>query len=67
MDGHHIRLGEQVGTELQVVVEVKRPTGFEALPEVCHHDGLFLFPHTAELLVRVLRQPRRPTTTTIMM
>lgn len=34
MDRHHVGLGEQVWTELEVIVEIEGPTGLEALPEI---------------------------------
>jgi hypothetical protein len=60
VDGHDIRLREEVGAELQVVVEVERPAGLEALAEVGDGYGLLVLPATSELLVLVLRQTGRP-------
>jgi hypothetical protein len=60
VDGDDVILGEEVGAEFQVVVEVERAPGLEALTEVGDGYGLLVLPPTPELLVLVLRQARRP-------
>lgn len=60
-----VGLGEEVGAELKVIVEVERALGLKALTEVGNGHGLFLFAHAAELLVGVLRHPRRSTSSPI--
>jgi hypothetical protein len=60
-------LGEKVWTELHIIVKVKGPTCLEALAEVGDGYRLFILSYAPELLVRVLRQARRPTTTTAVM
>lgn len=64
VDGHVVVLGEEVWAEFQVIVEIKGPLSLEAGAERRECCGLLLLPHTAELLVRVLRHPWRPTTST---
>jgi hypothetical protein len=59
-----IGFGEEVGTELEIIIEVEGSLSLETYAEVCESDGFFFFPDTSELFVRVLRHPRRPTTST---
>lgn len=66
VDGHVVVFGEKVWTELQIIVEVKRALSFEACAEGCECSSFLFLSHAAELFVRILRHPRRPTTSTAM-
>jgi hypothetical protein len=63
VDGHDVGLGEEVGAELQVVVEVERPASLETLAEVRDGYGLLVLAPAPVVLVLVLRQARRPAAT----
>jgi hypothetical protein len=57
--GTYVAFGQQVGTELQVIIQVERPAGLELLSEGLEGNGIgqrqFLHAaHTSELLVGVL-------------
>jgi hypothetical protein len=51
MNRHHVAFGEQVWTELQVIVKVERPSRLEALTEVRYCNRLFIFPYVPVLFV----------------
>jgi hypothetical protein len=54
----HVRLSQQLGAELHIVLEVERPAGLELGAEVGYGGRLGQLAHapdTAEMAVRVLR------------
>tara|TARA_R110002060_G_scaffold64025_2_gene73229 strand:- start:600 stop:806 length:207 start_codon:yes stop_codon:yes gene_type:complete len=68
MDGNHITLGEEIGTEFQVIIEVEGSTSFKALTKACYDRSLLeILSGTPELLVSILRQARSSTATTAVM
>lgn len=66
----YIVLRQQVGTELQVIIEVERPTGLESRPEGRHSGSFGQFPHAlhpAKLTLSILLVHfRAPASTTVM-
>jgi len=56
MDRNHITFGEQVWTELQVIIEVEGTTSLEALTKACYDRSLLeVLSGSPELLVSILR------------
>lgn len=57
VDGVQIFIGQKVGAELQVIIEIKGATGFESGPEGRHRWGFRKFPHaldSTELTLSIL-------------
>jgi hypothetical protein len=53
----YIFIGQKVGAELQIIIEIKGATGFESSPESRHRWGFRKFPHalnTTELTLGIL-------------
>jgi hypothetical protein len=53
----YIFIGQKVGAELQIIIEIKGATGLESGPESRHRWGFRKFPHalnTAELTLSIL-------------
>lgn len=44
----YIFVGQKVGAELQIIIEIKRATGFESGPEGRHRWGFRKFPHALD-------------------